>query len=243
MDEGVIARPAANVVRGSFGGRTAVVTLAAAAAVTVVFFTPPVQEKVAEWRSGGVTKLVAASESLIERPVEGRLAGGFSWKIHNRYRGKGDKPVPIEQYPLLIAASEVEVDPDARFVRARRLHVTGVSLLLRGEREAAIEALEKARAKMPDDPMLLSDLAAAYLARSLYLETDAAGKADVATAMKLAERAWSLAQTPETAWNRALAYETAGDARARAAWNDYLRLDSSSPWADEVRSEHLSNGF
>ena len=50
------------------------------------------------------------------------------------------------------------------------------------------------------------------------------------------DRAWSMEQSPEIAWNRALARELLEQKQeAIAAWNEYLKLDSDSAWAREAR--------
>ncbi|HZF11999.1 MAG TPA: CHAT domain-containing protein [Thermoanaerobaculia bacterium] len=87
----------------------------------------------------------------------------------------------------------------------------------------------------PSDPEIASDLAAAYLERG-----DATTPGDLILALETARTAIDLdKRLPEARFNQALALErlflTAG---ARQAWNDFLRLDPSSGWADEA-SVHL----
>jgi predicted TPR repeat methyltransferase len=81
---------------------------------------------------------------------------------------------------------------------------------------------------------VLNDRAAAYAARGSFNRP-----ADVEKAIELAERAWKLKRTPETAWNRAiaLALRPKGAAAAIAAWDDYLKLDSSSGWATKAKEK------
>jgi CHAT domain-containing protein len=95
--------------------------------------------------------------------------------------------------------------------------------------------LTKALAKSRD-ATLLSDAAAVYLARAKARDVPR----DNYAAAEAAERAWRLAQRPEIAWNRALACESLHQREtALAAWNDFLRLDATSPWAAEAR-QHIA---
>ena len=59
---------------------------------------------------------------------------------------------------------------------------------------------------------------------------------DFARALTLLEEQWRKKQTPEIAFNRAtVLYYQNRDKEALAAWDDYLRLDSTSEWAAEAR--------
>ncbi len=212
-------------IPGNFG-KVAIGTLAVAAAATIVFFTPPVQERVAAWRTGGVSEIVELTKSSPQRRIEGRLAGDFVYGEFTTYRNANEKKVDYEQMQLEQAATEV------RSSRAK-----GLALLLAGKHDEAIAELNRAIQRAgADDPILINDLAAAYLERSRF-ENNA--PKDLPVARQLTEKAWSLSKTPEIAWNRALALQYAGDKDAEIAWNDYLNLDSTSKWAQEVRDEFL----
>jgi tetratricopeptide (TPR) repeat protein len=89
-----------------------------------------------------------------------------------------------------------------------------------------VTTLEEAlRAQTKPDAQLLSDLAAAYIAAG-----------DFQRAHETSERAWQLAQTPEIAWNRAVAAEHVDPPPVVIAkWNKYLELDPSSPWSAAAR--------
>ena len=87
-----------------------------------------------------------------------------------------------------------------------------------------------------EDIALLNDYAAALSSRASQLRRDD----DAALAATVANRAWSLQHSPETAWNRAVSIESLrGTAGAESAWRDYLALDSTSDWAREART-HLA---
>jgi hypothetical protein len=135
-------------------------------------------------------------------------------------------------------------------------HVRGVALLLASVKpenvDEAIQLLKAAYTHAPSDQRdtIATDLAAALLARGRWVgtpkqvnETDDANQKRAMqekhdrdqTALQLASGVWQRQHTPEAAWNRALAFEALGaDADALQAWDDYLKLDSSSEWAKEA---------
>jgi Flp pilus assembly protein TadD len=113
---------------------------------------------------------------------------------------------------------------------ARTLHAEGVAYLALHNAKAAVDTLKQARDLSPNDPQVLSDLAAAHI------ETG-----DYDSAEESAKRAWSMAKTAEIAWNRALAAQRAGHyADAVAAWNDYLKIGDSPEWMQEAQG-HLAD--
>ncbi|HEY7923696.1 MAG TPA: hypothetical protein VII62_10990, partial [Vicinamibacteria bacterium] len=96
-----------------------------------------------------------------------------------------------------------------------------------------MKALESATAQDPKNAKLQSDLAAAYLVRASRLDEPS----DIPKALEAAEKSIEQNDAPVEAWfNRALALEQLHlvDA-ARKAWDDYLKRDSSSPWAEEAK--------
>ena len=105
--------------------------------------------------------------------------------------------------------------------------------LITGRSSEARANLEQAVAQAPHDAQLLSDLSAAYLVSA---ERD--GRADdLARALASADRA--IAKDPslkEARFNRALALERLHtNEKAREAWNEYFKIDSTSDWAEQVR--------
>jgi CHAT domain-containing protein/tetratricopeptide (TPR) repeat protein len=108
-----------------------------------------------------------------------------------------------------------------------------VAELLAGSPDKAVRQLVEAATRAPDDASILSDLAAAYLAR-------AEAKDDPR------DLVWALAQAlaalkrdgsrREALFNKALALENLGLERtAAAAWRDVLRSESDSGWTGEAR--------
>jgi len=226
-DEGVIERADAPVVvHGNFGRKVAIGTVAAAAAAAAIFFTPPVQDRLEFRRTGGVSALIEATNQMPQRETQGRLAG-FEYKPPKSIkRGENDEnDVPLDLYQ---AAGDIEKRLDDT-PSAQQLRALGLSYLLTGQKDTGIEMLARAHAAAPNDPVVMNDLAAAYLHTG-----------DAAKALELAEKARRREPSPEAAWNRALALEyLQRDVEARAAWEEYLRLDPKSEWANEVRKDHL----
>lgn len=189
-------------------------------------------------RSEGDRPLVAelAEAMSIRRFVEPRLTGGFQ---HGRLvvLRSGATPQGLDaQSPAVIAAvarirARAESDPSAEALGA-----LGITYLVSGDVGEAVKALESATIQDPQSTRLSSDLAAAYLVRASRLDEPA----DLPKALEAAEKAIELPNPPDEAWfNRALALEGLHltDA-ARKAWEDYLKRDATSPWADEAR-RHL----
>jgi predicted Zn-dependent protease len=182
---------------------------------------------------------VARVDSLYEvigtrRPVSARLTGMRFGQPPAVTRSAATAPgAPLD---VLAAAAKIEEDasretaPDARWAQ-------GVTHLVAGELDEAIPALEQAAAARPDDARIAVDLSAALITR-------AERRGDAASAVRgltAADRALALApESREARFNRALALESL-ERRDEAvkAWRDYLTLDSSSPWADEIRQRHL----
>jgi hypothetical protein len=205
-------RPA-NVVRGRFGKTFGIAAawLATAAALVVVFLGP-IRDRRA------MHSLVAAHAGLAERPVDGRLSADFEYHPQKqRFRSGTNDPKDAEWSLKAAAAATLETTRDA--------HLAGVAALLLEDYDEAVVRLTEAANADPNDARVVSDLAAAYYARWQHRGDDA----DLASAREKADRAWSLARTPQTAWNRALALDTP------EAWKKYLELDSTSPWAEEAR--------
>jgi tetratricopeptide (TPR) repeat protein len=108
----------------------------------------------------------------------------------------------------------------------KNLHRLARGYLATGDARKAAETLTKALELAPGDPDLLSDLAAARVAQMEYqLAVDASVLA--------LEHNPSLAPA---AFNHALALERLHKPReAKAAWENYLKLDPSSQWAEEAK--------
>ncbi len=122
---------------------------------------------------------------------------------------------------------------------AKDPHVRGLALLLTAsngeEFKDAVRELEAAYAgaNEKDHDEIATNLVAALLAYDRW--TSAPGVAE--RAFELSDSMWKRKQTPEVAFNRAMALEALNrKSEAIAAWNQYLKLDKSSPWAAEART-------
>jgi tetratricopeptide (TPR) repeat protein len=172
---------------------------------------------------------VAALANEPTRPVEGRLTGGFRYASPpSPTRGAGDRDVPPE---ILIAAAkleQVERDHDTPENQA----ALGVAYLAVKEYDKAVDALERAAAREPENARFHSDLAAAYLARG------SAGNGPDDWSKALAEADLAIERQPdliEAHFNRALAIaRTGGGDRARAAWREVQRRETDPAWRQEA---------
>jgi Flp pilus assembly protein TadD len=209
------------------------VPLAAAAAVAI-FFLPPVQERIDKYRTGGTSELVAASEYVSKRTHEARLSADFPHRPAQRLRGAGDDDRHRGEFELERAVATILADVPEDSTSVRKLRARAMAELLDGKRNAAVATMEKAvRLAGDPDASMLSDLAA------MYLERGQEGDAEIA--LRHAQNAWKREQTPPVAWNLALAHERTGrTVEAKQMWNEYVRLDPSSAWANEAR-DHIAD--
>jgi len=171
-----------------------------------------------------------------DRPIEGRLSGGFSY---GPVRGSVRSGAPSAQ----------ALSPDLRIAAASSekalsgvgtpevLHALGVIGLMVGDLDRAVPMIEQAVEQSRSDARMLSDLSAAYLARAARDQRPL----DLTKALAAVDRAVRAnPELTEALFNRALALERlALVEQARTAWEDYLRIDDESGWADEARA-HLN---
>jgi anti-sigma factor RsiW len=234
--ESEAAMDAPNVVRGRFGRRWAVA--AAAAAVIVVSATlvlPHVQER-------RLNNAVVAVAAQMDRPSKARFSGPFSYRPAKETPRGGDSEDSGDTEESRIRTRLLNLWVDAQQAVAKRpsagnLHAAGVAALYtaekRDERAAAVQSLEDAVAQSPSDAALLNDLAAARIAWGSFANDSESYE----RAAQDLNRAWAIAHSPEIAWNRAVVLDKLRQReKARIAWNEYLKLDPTGPWADEVRA-------
>ncbi|HYS53219.1 MAG TPA: CHAT domain-containing protein [Thermoanaerobaculia bacterium] len=220
--------------------RVALIGFAAAvAAALMVVLAPAIRERLRP--HSGLAALAAAAPA--HRTIEGRLTGFPYRPIAPVMRGakEANPTTNPENAELLSIAGRIQEEAN-RNPTPENLHVLGVWHLLLGNLEIAVTNLEDALRKemseqkisaainRSNDLALLNDLSVALAQRGDPTRND------FLLAEEAAERAWQLSQNPETAWNRAIALKREGlSKRAIDAWKDYLRLDSTSKWADEAR--------
>lgn len=144
------------------------------------------------------------------------------------YRVTRSLPQPDDYGRLSIAASLQQRLERDRSVE--NLHRFGIAQLALGQFSQAHDLLAEASTRKPEDAGILSDLAAAQIALG-----DAEDAAENAARAMRADPSLSSA-----AFNWALALETLENRRsAIQAWQQYLRIDPASGWADEAR-QHLA---
>jgi CHAT domain-containing protein len=220
--------PAA-VVRGRFGRRW--ILLAVAASLVVAAGVPFVLRFQTRRRiRPELAELVAAVGP--QRLFEPRLTGGFEFgPMAPRYRSA--KPLSeSDSWELLSAAAKIR-QKDEKNSTPATLDALGAANLVLGKYDDAVSNLEEATLEEPKNARFLTDLSAAYLVRAK--ENDRA--VDYPKAIEAAEKATELDPSILEAWfNRALALdELPLKSEAAKAWNDYLKRDPKSPWAQEAR--------
>ncbi len=234
-----LAGDAPNVTRFRPRAKSWAAALIAAAAIVLVF-GPALLDRTSG--SNGIPTLIQASTTLDRRPVDGRLTGFPHSPKPARYRGQEDESSTL----MNLAVAQVLADTAGKS-RVRDLHAAGVALLFQRKPDDAVRTLEHAvqqstgsndlrtAIETTRESALLSDLSAAYYERSIA--TGAPN--DVTAALDAANRAWQLEQTPEIAWNRAIAlsHYSGGE----AAWDDFLRINTDPAWREEAerRKEDL----
>lgn len=220
----------AKVVSGKFGWFAPAAGLAAAAVIAIFVLRP------AFVYGPDINDVMSAYAVVERRPSAGRGALEVEHKeMVATYRGKEDDGFGHAEL-LGIAA-------DAKDSRVR-----GVALLLnatkREDYDAAVTELEAAHRQAGNENRdeIAIDLANALIGRARWT-----GDEDFKRALLLSDAVWKRKQTPAAAWNRAVALESldqktdAQKTDAISAWNDYLKLDPSSPWAEEARRRQALN--
>jgi tetratricopeptide (TPR) repeat protein len=147
---------------------------------------------------------------------------------------------PSEEAPLAVREAAMKVEKVARAEVEKAAKANGTSVegqralaarhLLLGQTQRAVE--DVAPLEQSSDAGVLSDVAAAYLARG--------GEGDATQAIALLERAVTLDPNRVEAWfNLGLAAETVDQpVRATEAWTRALALDATTGWAGKARA-HL----
>lgn len=169
------------------------------------------------------------------RVIEARLTGGFR-------HGPVESPTRSGSRRWIRGAdlSEFYRQAEGLFQTARdnpkadHFGALGVALVVLGQFENAVEALEKASQRFPESADVFSNLAAAHLARAAQ-----SGAADLEFENALMAATKALGLEPdhrEARFNLALIHERLMHRQeAIAAWEAYLTLDLESEWAAEAK--------
>jgi CHAT domain-containing protein len=189
--------------------------------------------------------LIAATKDRGNRPFDARVSGGFPYRpLAPVTRGASSDVPDTSHWKELAAVAQLQ-EAVLKDPSVQSLEAFGVSQVVVRHPSAAVETLEAAlfRETQQSDPaaaiaksadaVLLSDLSAAYFLRS----QTALHARDLMAAGECAARARRLdPHNGEAAWNRAVIFEAIGVTDvARAAWSDFLVVDSTSEWAVEGR--------
>ncbi len=204
----------------------------AAVIAAIAIGAPIVWQRVARQRVPGIGDLVDLVPRGI-RLVEPRVSGGFAYAP---YRGsmRASGSFPDTQRLRLGGAAANAIEYADRDASPDAQHVAGVALLLAEDDPLkAVDRLRIASERAPGDARIANDLASAR-----YTAAQTLGRASLyPEALAAADQALRTdAGLPEALFNRALILERLGLAQeARRAWEKYLAVDSSSPWAEEAR--------
>jgi CHAT domain-containing protein/tetratricopeptide (TPR) repeat protein len=203
--------------------------LAAAAAVIAVLATPALVRPWLERDSGLVSLVESVGE---QRSVLGRLTGGFPHAPLGEPSAGGQDGRAAGTDRVQLTAGRIRESFGERKTPSQ-LHALGLSQLLAGQYDDAALSLLAASREQPANAQYLSDVAAVQIERARRgLRPD-----DLPRALAAADRARRLDPSLKEAWfNRALAASALSlTSEAKSAWTEYLKRDSTSPWAGEAR--------
>ncbi len=184
------------------------------------------------WRARPLDRAVADLVTAVgqSRFTEGRMAEPFAY---------GPAPAPnrgaVDARTLPRSVREAALNIEKLTERAGSLQARrawALARLVQGQTNEAISVLESIAEEFPMDTLTRIELSAALLERSrqsgiVFDATKALDSATIALSVS--------PNQPAALFNRALALEAIGDkSGAIAAWNRYLSVDPSSPWASEA---------
>ena len=219
------------VLRGSF--RRWPFALAATVVIGIIGVT--VLRDALPFGRSPIHRLVALAPRS-ERIVEPRLTGGFAWAEYAGPDRASADNADGERMKLTGAAGELILRAE-KDRSGEAQHAAGVAMVLVRKPADAITRLEAA-AGASRDAKTWSDLAGARYAAAAQL-----GRASLyPLALAAADEALRIdPHLAEALFNRALILERMGlSDQGRRAWERYLEIDASSPWATEARA-HLAD--
>lgn len=186
------------------------------------------------WRNASrppTARLVALSAGDA-RSIEPRLSGGFAWAPYHGPDRAREERGDTRRMRLIGEAGDLVARADEK-PTGESQHAAGVALALIESPLDAVERLRAAAALESGDARVWSDLAAAQYAAAMRLDRPSL----YPEALASADRALRIdGRLPEALFNRALILERLALAQqAREAWQRYLEVDPSSPWAEEAR--------
>jgi len=191
---------------------------------------------------GATKRAIALDPKLNEAWFNRALAikGAIStYQVHVTYRWAKASTSQVARQGSSLAETPEQLIRDGKADEVLRMtagnrsldaaHARGIAYLAIGDRNAAINELTALTKARPNDALAWSDLAAALLANDDYQK-----------AIDAADRALEIdPKQSEAQFNRVQARLKISNG-AIAAWNDYLKHDSTSPWAEEAQ-RNISN--
>lgn len=186
------------------------------------------------FRTNEQESLIALNKAYrAERPLESRITG-LDYAPAKNTRGADDKTDKVElELAKTLALKSVSENPSAE-----NLHALGKVYLTQKLFDEAIEQFQKSLAIAPQNPAVHNDLGVAFMEKAQLLSE---GKLEnLSDALKEFKKALELNPAfTDALFNKAVCLELIPmPNQAKTAWSEYLKTDSTSPWADEAR-RHL----
>jgi Flp pilus assembly protein TadD len=170
-----------------------------------------------------------------ERPLESRISE-FNYAPFDKTRGQENSAVDSVNQNR---AERLSLDYVAENPTAENQHLLARVYLAKKEFGKALKLLEEARKKSPQDAEILNDMGVAYLENSRTVTKDEEKLDSLAKALEFFDNALAIDENLLPArFNKAMATEVYLSNRAKDAWQEYLKFDQTSKWADEARA-HL----
>jgi tetratricopeptide (TPR) repeat protein len=165
------------------------------------------------------------SGGLSDGPLAVRLAG-FRYAPHHLMRGDGDEP----DSRLYMMKGDAAALMELNGTDAKTVHARGIGVLLADDPKKSIPDLQAAADREPGNANYQSDLAAALITAARN------DRPMLEQALAASDRALRIdPRSPDALFNRAVALQALDNPEAVAAYDRYLVIDSTSPWADEAR--------
>ncbi len=169
-----------------------------------------------------------------DRPTEARITGFDYAPKSEGTRGNADKSADLN----LVSAKSRATEAVLKDETAENLHQLGRVLLAEKNFDEAIKQFEKSIKKNPNIAEIHNDLGVALMEKGKQKEE---GKLELfAKANEEIEKSIELDKNLTAAFfNRGLVIESLSlPNQAKEAWENYLKIDSTSQWANEAR-QHL----
>jgi CHAT domain-containing protein len=169
------------------------------------------------------------------RPLESRISE-LDYARFTKLRG--DAP-PVDDLALKRATNQIE-EKAQQNPSAANLILLGRLYLAKKDFDGAALQLDKVRQLQPGNPEIYNDLGVAYFEKAQLQEDSGVGLKLKAQASENFEKALQIKPAMlEALFNKARCLEAVPlNNQARDAWQEYLKYDSTSRWAEEAKA-HL----